>query len=50
MIEGISYCHHQHIAHRDLKPENFLFLNRDSMNLKLIDFGLSYQWKDSMKK
>lgn len=50
MVEGISYCHHQHIAHRDLKPENFLFLNKDSMNLKLIDFGLSYQWKDSMKK
>jgi len=50
MVEGISYCHHQHIAHRDLKPENFLFLNKNSMNLKLIDFGLSYQWKDSMKK
>jgi serine/threonine protein kinase len=50
MLEAISLCHHQHIAHRDLKPENFLFLNKNSNNLKLIDFGLSYQWKDSMKK
>ena len=50
MIEGINYCHCQKIAHRDLKPENFLFLGKKSMNLKIIDFGLSYRWTDSMKK
>jgi calcium-dependent protein kinase len=45
ILEGVSYCHNHKIAHRDLKPENFLFLSKDSMNLKLIDFGLSYRWK-----
>mmetsp|Transcript_13673 Transcript_13673/g.13393 ORF Transcript_13673/g.13393 Transcript_13673/m.13393 type:complete len:153 (+) Transcript_13673:563-1021(+) len=29
------------ISHRDIKPENFIFENKDSESLKLIDFGLS---------
>jgi len=34
--------------HRDIKPENLMFLNKKSMNLKLIDFGLALKWeKDS---
>lgn len=37
------------IAHRDLKPENFLFLNSQSLDLKLIDFGLAYRWKNDMR-
>ena len=37
------------IAHRDLKPENFLMENKKTLEMKLIDFGLSYQWKDDMK-
>lgn len=37
------------IAHRDLKPENFLLLNKDSLSLKLIDFGLSYKWTTDMR-
>ncbi len=49
MMEGINYVHHKNIAHRDLKPENFLFLGKDSMNLKLIDFGLAYRWEQDMQ-
>ena len=45
IMEGISYCHNKKIAHRDLKPENFMFLREDSLNLKLIDFGLAYRWE-----
>ena len=44
MLYAVKYCHNQKIAHRDLKPENFLLLSKDSLSLKLIDFGLSYQW------
>lgn len=29
------------ISHRDIKPENFVFENKVSDNIKLIDFGLS---------
>lgn len=54
MLGAIKYCHSLKIAHRDLKPENFLLMKKpgkeiDSLNLKLIDFGLAYKWKSSMK-
>jgi calcium-dependent protein kinase len=50
IVEGLNYCHIRNIAHRDLKPENFLFLNKKSMNLKLIDFGLSFEYKENMRE
>ena len=40
MLYAVKYCHTQNIAHRDLKPENFLLLTKDTLSLKLIDFGL----------
>ena len=49
MVEAINYLHKNKIAHRDLKPENFLFLRKDSVNLKLIDFGLAIRWENSLK-
>lgn len=50
MLYAVKYCHVQKVAHRDLKPENFLLLDKNSFSLKLIDFGLSYQWKTSMRE
>lgn len=50
MMKAICYCHNEKIAHRDLKPENFMFLNNESFNLKLIDFGLSFKWEKDMRK
>lgn len=49
MLDAINYCHKEKIAHRDLKPENFLFLNNETLNIKLIDFGLSFKWKQNMR-
>lgn len=49
MVEAINYLHKNKIAHRDLKPENFLFLRKESSNLKLIDFGLAVRWDKSLK-
>lgn len=53
MLGAIKYCHSLNIAHRDLKPENFLLLKKpgntiETVNLKLIDFGLAYKWKEDM--
>lgn len=40
MIAPLMYCHRIHISHRDLKPENIL-VDRESMTIKLIDFGMA---------
>jgi len=49
MVEAINYMHLMKISHRDLKPENFLFLTKDSNNIKLIDFGLAMRWEKNLK-
>lgn len=44
MVSGISYMHSNSCCHRDLKPENYILPSKcaiDSVQLKLIDFGLS---------
>ena len=47
IISAVSYCHKKGICHRDLKPENLLLANStDDSPLKIIDFGLSNNFKD----
>lgn len=50
MVKVIKYLHSQKICHRDLKAENFMFSSKDYDNIKLIDFGLSYTWKEDMRE
>jgi len=40
ILEGVEHLHANGVCHRDLKPENLL-LEKNSTNLKIIDFGLS---------
>lgn len=49
MVNIIKYCHENQVAHRDLKPENFLLINNKSLDLMLIDFGLSFQWQKDIR-
>lgn len=52
ITNAVMYCHQQGVVHRDLKPENLLYLDRNSDQLKLIDFGLSqiYNKRHKMKR
>eukprot|EP00347_Sterkiella_histriomuscorum_P018781 403344202 len=44
LLSAVSYCHNKQIVHRDLKPENLLLCQKDSFEIKVIDFGLSRQF------
>ncbi|SCM02387.1 calcium-dependent protein kinase, putative [Plasmodium chabaudi chabaudi] len=37
----LEYLHSNNIIHRDIKAENFLFKNKNTENIKLIDFGMA---------
>ena len=50
MVKTVKYLHLQKICHRDLKAENFLFSRSDADEIMLIDFGLSFPWKNNMKQ
>lgn len=41
ILQGLNYLHKNNIAHLDLKPENIVCINRSSMDLKIIDFGVA---------
>ena len=48
ILEGVSSMHSKGIVHRDLKPENILFVDKDdTLNLKIIDFGLAAKYNDA---
>lgn len=40
IIAALLYCHRFNIHHRDLKPENIL-VDRETLNIKLVDFGMA---------
>ncbi|MCB0208595.1 MAG: serine/threonine protein kinase, partial [Anaerolineae bacterium] len=49
LAEALAYLHNQSIIHRDLKPGNLMLLsNQDTLQVKLLDFGLVRQTNLSM--
>ncbi|KAK3563341.1 hypothetical protein QTP86_021822 [Hemibagrus guttatus] len=46
VVEAARYCQSRKVFHRDIKAENILF-NRDTLDIKLIDFGCGDLWQDT---
>ena len=44
ILKGLKYCHMSKIAHLDIKPQNIII--DDTLNLKLIDFSISIDYRD----
>lgn len=49
LLLSLEYCHANRIIHRDLKPQNIL-VERDTLNIKLADFGLARVFKQPAKE
>ena len=47
ILQGLKYCHINKIAHYDIKPQNIII--DESLNLKIIDFSISINYKDKKK-
>ena len=47
ILKGLKYCHMSKIAHYDIKPQNIII--DEALNLKLIDFSISINFKDKNK-
>jgi calcium-dependent protein kinase len=41
LLQGVNYLHENGFCHRDLKPENIMLVDKESEEIKIIDFGLS---------
>lgn len=49
MLLAVNYIHSQGICHRDIKLENFLYEQKETNHLKLIDFGFSKIWEPNTR-
>jgi len=49
LLSAIAYCHSKSVCHRDLKPENILIDNKETLSIKLIDFGTSQKFDTEEK-
>ena len=41
LVYTVEYCHNKYVIHRDLKPSNILIYDQSTLDIKLIDFGIS---------
>ncbi|KAF9108058.1 hypothetical protein BGX29_003573 [Mortierella sp. GBA35] len=48
VLHGVKYLHDRGVVHRDLKPENILVMDKESMTVKVSDFGLAKMIGDTV--
>ncbi|KAG0340003.1 hypothetical protein BG004_006583 [Podila humilis] len=48
VLSGVKYLHDRGIVHRDLKPENILVTDKESLTVKISDFGMAKMMQHNM--
>ncbi|XP_051912253.1 uncharacterized protein LOC127594420 [Hippocampus zosterae] len=41
LVRAMDFCHQRGLIHRDLKLENLLLTRKDSLHIKVVDFGIA---------
>ena len=41
LLKVLEYLHSKNLMHRDIKPENLIMAEKDTLEIKITDFGLS---------
>lgn len=44
VLSAVAYLHDRNIVHRDLKFQNILYVDKENLDVKLIDFGLAKKY------
>lgn len=50
LLQTMNYLHSKDIVHRDLKLENILMTDENTLDFKIIDFGLAYDGRSIQKR
>lgn len=50
ILRTVEYLHKKEVIHRDIKLENIMIVNEETLEFKLIDFGISYRFGDLLLK